>query len=291
MFTVIKGTQHDHGIHSFTFGPDGRLYFNFGNSGEELHTPDGKIVVDLAGNEVRAARKPYQEGMAFRCELDGSRVETLGWNFRNNWELCVDSFGSVWQSDNDDDGNRGVRINFVMEYGNYGYKDEFTGAGWQASRDGSSSSLGGGHAHSGCMIYEGTDWPAAFRGRLFTLNFHGRRMNQEILERAGSGYVARHGEDLFQSGDTFFRGIDLASGPDGSVFVLDWSDTGECHERDGVHRRSGRIFRIAFRGPDAVSKPAGPIDLDALDDASLARLERHPDGWWADHARQATYFL
>jgi len=118
LFTGIKGTQHDHGIHSFTFGPDGRLYFNFGNSGEELHYPDGSIVVDVAGNEVRAQRKPYQEGMAFRCELDGSKVDTLGWNFRNNWELCVDSFGSVWQSDNDDDGNKGVRINYVMEYGN-----------------------------------------------------------------------------------------------------------------------------------------------------------------------------
>ena len=134
LFTGIKGTQHDHGIHSFTFGPDGRLYFNFGNAGEELHNPDGSIVVDVAGNEVRAARKPYQEGMAFRCELDGSKVDTLGWNFRNNWELCVDSFGTVWQSDNDDDGNKGVRINYVMEYGNYGYKDEITGAGWQTPR-------------------------------------------------------------------------------------------------------------------------------------------------------------
>ena len=35
----------------------------------------------------------------FRCELDGSNVEMLGWNFRNNWEACVDSFGTIWQSD------------------------------------------------------------------------------------------------------------------------------------------------------------------------------------------------
>src|SRR5690606_33566258 len=37
-------------------------------------------------------------------------------------------------SDNDDDGNRGVRINYVMECGNYGYKDELTGASWQTPR-------------------------------------------------------------------------------------------------------------------------------------------------------------
>ena len=75
----------------------------------------------LAGNAVTANRKPYQEGMVFRCKLDGSEMETLGWYFRNNWMVTVDSFGTLWQSDNDDDGNRGVRINYVMEYGNYGY--------------------------------------------------------------------------------------------------------------------------------------------------------------------------
>jgi hypothetical protein len=74
--------------------------------------------------------------MVFRCELDGSNVEVLAWNFRNNWEVAVDSFGTMWQSDNDDDGNKGVRINYVMEFGNYGYSDEMTGAGWQTPRIG-----------------------------------------------------------------------------------------------------------------------------------------------------------
>ena len=31
LFTGISGTQHDHGIHAAVFGPDGKLYFNFGN--------------------------------------------------------------------------------------------------------------------------------------------------------------------------------------------------------------------------------------------------------------------
>ena len=31
LFTKIGGAQHDHGIHAFSFGPDGKLYFNFGN--------------------------------------------------------------------------------------------------------------------------------------------------------------------------------------------------------------------------------------------------------------------
>ena len=57
--------------------------------------------------------------MVFRCDPDGSNVESLAHNFRNNYEVAVDSYGTMWQSDNDDDGNRGVRINYVMDYGNY----------------------------------------------------------------------------------------------------------------------------------------------------------------------------
>src|SRR5205807_8394460 len=112
------------------FGPDGKLYFNFGNEGHQIRDAAGKPIVDQAGNVVAEHRQPYQQGMVFRCNLDGSELETLAWNFRNNWEVAVDSFGTLWQSDNDDDGNRGVRINYVMEFGNYGYHDEMTGAGW-----------------------------------------------------------------------------------------------------------------------------------------------------------------
>jgi hypothetical protein len=99
-----------------------------------MNPAPAKPVIDLDGNEVNSHGKPYRMGMVFRCNLDGSEVETLAWNFRNNYEVCVDSFGTVWQSDNDDDGNKGVRINYVMEYGNFGYTDEMTGAGWGAKR-------------------------------------------------------------------------------------------------------------------------------------------------------------
>ncbi len=134
LFTGIGGVQHDHGIHAFHFGPDGKLYFNFGNAGKQIKDQKGVPIIDKMGHEVNDSRNPYQEGMAFRCNLDGSEFETLAWNFRNNWEICVDSFGTIWQSDNDDDGNQGCRINYVMEYGNYGYKDELTGAAWTEPR-------------------------------------------------------------------------------------------------------------------------------------------------------------
>src|SRR6185312_8786349 len=131
----------------------------------------------------------YRQGMVFRCDLDlekgvASNVESLAWNFRNNYEVTVDSFGTIWQSDNDDDGNRGVRINYVMQYGNYGYTDEMTGAGWQANRTNIEDSIPLRHWHlndpgvvpnllqtfagspTGMVIYEGSLLPETFQGQM-----------------------------------------------------------------------------------------------------------------------------
>jgi putative membrane-bound dehydrogenase-like protein len=128
----MGGTQHDHGMHAFTFGPDGKFYFNFGNEGQTLKDKNNRVLRDKEGNDI--SLKNYRMGMVFRCNPDMSEIEVLGNNFRNNYEVAVDSYGAMWQSDNDDDGNKGVRINYVMDYGNYGYTDEMTGAGWQANR-------------------------------------------------------------------------------------------------------------------------------------------------------------
>ena len=116
---------------------------------------------------------------------------------------------------------------------------------------------------------------------MFTINFHGRRLNRDRLEPAGSGYTGRHAADLAHSADTWFRGIDLLYGPDGGVFVSDWSDTGECHDDDGVHRLSGRIYKIAHGQPAA---PAA-TDLSRSGEAELVALLRHRNEWFARRAR------
>ena len=141
---------------------------------------------------------------------------------------------------------------------------------------------GGGHAHSGLMIYLADQWPAAYRGKLLTLNFHGRRVNVDRLERAGGGFVGRHEPDMLYAADPWFRGIDLGYGPDGGVFILDWSDTGECHDLDGVHRNSGRIYKVTYGQPARVEVG----DVARLDEAGLVALHRHPNEWFVRRARR-----
>lgn len=262
LFTGIAGSQHDHGIHSFLFGPDGKLYFNFGNAGKQLKDKDGKPIVDQQGNTVNDSRKPYQEGMVFRCNLDGSELETLGWNFRNNWELAVDSFGTIWQSDNDDDGNRGVRINYVMEYGNYGYKDEFTGAGWKSPRTGMHAEIPKRHWHlndpgvvpnllqtgagspTGICVYEGDLLPKRFHGEIIHCDAGPNIVRAYHVEDDGAGYSAKIENILEGSRDQWFRPSDVCVAPDGSLIIADWYDPGVGGHRMGDVQK-GRIFRIA----------------------------------------------
>ncbi len=284
LFTKIGGAQHDHGIHAFSFGPDGKLYFNFGNASRQLADADGKIITDKAGNEVKASRQPYQQGMAFRCDMDGSNVETLGWNFRNNWELCVDSFGTVWQSDNDDDGNKAVRINFVMEFGNYGFRDEFTGKGWRDKRTNIEKEIPLRHWHlndpgvvpnllqtgqgspTGIVVYEGSLLPAGFQNQVIHCDAGPNVTRAYPVKTDGAGYSAEMVNILYGARDKWFRPSDVCVAPDGSLFVADWYDPGVgghgMRDLDG-----GRIFRVATPG----SKYSVPkIDLSTAEGAAEA---------------------
>ena len=112
---------------------------------------------------------------------------------------------------------------------------------------------------------------------------HGRRVNEEKLEREGSGYVGRRGTDLLFAQDKWFRGMELSTGPDGGVFALDWSDTGECHDSTGVHRTSSRIFKITHGDPS----PNSLTDLTKLSIPELVKLHTHQNDWWARQARLA----
>ncbi|HZV36045.1 MAG TPA: PVC-type heme-binding CxxCH protein [Verrucomicrobiae bacterium] len=154
---------------------------------------------------------------------------------------------------------------------------------WTQSRGpgNTSSDYGGGHAHDGLLIYQGDNWPEQYRNSVYMINLHGLRINNDYLTRTGSGYVAHHTNDFLFFNDDWFRGVDLINSPDGGVYVADYCDTGECHDDDGVHRTSGRIYKITYGTPNA------PIvtNLDALKDEQLVQLQLAKNDWYARKAR------
>lgn len=263
LFQGIEGEQHDHGVHAFTFGPDGKLYFNFGNEGKQLKDKNGKPVMDQDGDAI--GPKKYKQGMVFRCNPDGSNVECLGQNFRNPYEVAVDSYGTLWQSDNDDDGNRSTRINYVMEYGNYGFTDEVTGAGWRANRTNIEDSIPFRHWHlndpgvvpnvlqtfagspTGIVVYEGSLLPKEFQGQMIHCDAGNNVVRAYPVQKDGAGYSATITNILKNEKDQWFRPADVCVAPDGSLIVADWYDPGVGGHAAGDQTK-GRIYRVAPQG-------------------------------------------
>jgi putative membrane-bound dehydrogenase-like protein len=282
LFTKTGNPQHDHSSHTFVFGPDGRLYWNFGNEGHAVHDKNGKLITDLAGNAVNDQGKPYRQGMVFRMDTPwltgkwpdpgagpgaGVNFETVGWNFRNNYEVCVDSFGTMWQSDNDDDGNKGVRINYVMEFGNFGYVDEMTGAGWQAKRTNLEKEIPlrhwhlndpgvvpnllqtGGGSPTGICVYEGTLLPKVFQNQIIHCDAGPSVVRCYVTAPDGAGYKVTQTVNILDGAkkNNWFRPVDPRVAPDGSLFVTDWYDPGVGGHAQRDSNR-GRIFRVAPKG-------------------------------------------
>ena len=278
LFTNVGDPQHDHSTHAFLFGPEGKLYWNVGNTGHRVYDKDGQPIVDIAGHEVNDTGKPYRQGMAFRCNMDGSEFEVLGHNFRNNYELTVDSFGTVWQSDNDDDGNQGVRINYVMEGGNFGYTDEITGASWQTPRTNLEIEIPRRHWHlndpgvvpnlvqtgagspTGICLYEGTLLPEIYRNQIIHCDAGPNVVRAYPAKNSGAGYTAEMVNILFGARDNWFRPSDVCVAPDGSLIVADWYDPGVGGHRMGDVDK-GRLFRVA--------PPKSPYKFPKVDVSSV----------------------
>lgn len=285
-FTVPTANYHNlaNGLH---WGSDGWLYGRCGASAPgqigRPGTPDAQRL-PLRGGVWRyhPSRKVAEVICAGPMNAWGS-----DWNEHGELFCCSTVTGHLWHIipgahyvvPHTVDANRHVYELLDMHADHWHFD---VGEGWTKSRDGKANSFGGGHAHCGTMIYLGDNWPESYRKRLYMLNYYGHRANQEILVRSGSGYVGQHGQDCLLFGDGWFRGLDLSYGPDGGVYVLDWSDTGECHESTGVHRTSGRIYKVTYGKP----KPPEAGDLAKLDIDELVKLQLHPNEWYARQARR-----
>lgn len=143
------------------------------------------------------------------------------------------------------------------------------------------SDAGGGHAHSGCLVYLGDNFPIEYRNSVFMCNIHGNRLNRDRLTRTPSGYLGVREKDFLFANDSWFRGIALASGPDGGLYVTDWSDTGECHNYDRVDTTNGRIYKVTYGTPNAWMG-----DVSKMTDAELVQLQLHPNDWFVRKARR-----
>src|SRR5262245_45006223 len=281
LLTGFGGIDHDHGVHAVVFGPDGKYYFNQGNTGLDVTDKSGtRVFTQGTGANIRPGNG-YYEGVVRRMNGDGTGLEVIGQNFRNPYEVAVDSFGNVFQTDNDDDGNAWTRLLYKMEGGNYGFRGpmnrswlEDRGTHWHLELPGVApvvERLGPG-SPCGLLVYEGTLLPAAYRGQLLHADAGKRLVAMYPLTVSGAGFTGGLQEVVNDGDDTWSRPTDVAVAPDGAVFISDWYDPGVGGHQMGDSEGRGRIYRLAPVG----NKPSVP-KLDLTSPAGLTAALASPN--------------
>ena len=146
-----------------------------------------------------------------------------------------------------------------------------------------SDAAGGGHAHCGALVYLGDNFPPQYRNTIFMSNIHGNRINSDILEPKGSGFVGKHGPDVVKSNDKWSRMINFKTGPDGAVYMIDWYDKQACHRNEPElwDRSNGRIYRLSYDNVKPVK-----TDVAKMSDAELVKLQLHANDFYVRHARR-----
>ena len=155
-------------------------------------------------------------------------------------------------------------------------------------------------AFAGCMVYLGDQFPEQYRNQVFMNNIHANKVHVDWISPKGSGYSAKYGphdgevkagdknrgKGWLDSGDKWFRGLYLRTGPDGSVFVNDWYDTRPCHQLrphdQDLNFNTGRVYKISYGDPKKVTG----LDLAKLSDEKLLDYHSHKNDWYVRTARR-----
>jgi len=231
------------------------------------------------------------------------------------WGVTQDNYGQVWFQD----GAGGVPQNFQfpLVYGNFRVEGQFREGfrvpyslvkladfepGMRETKpDGSLNNVTG---SAGNDVFRGDRLPEELIGQYFYGEPVGRIIRQVKSEKEeGLTYIQNQYIDseseFIQSTDPLFRPVDIATAPDGTMYIVDmyrgiiqegnWTQDGsylrtkiQQYQMDDIVG-NGRIWRLTYDGmPRSKEKPRMYEETTA----ELVRHLEHPNGWWRDQAQQ-----
>ena len=258
------GTEDTHHIlHTLRWGHDGQLYLNQSiYIHSHVETPHGVVRLNSGGI------------WNFRPSTMELGIHAKGWV--NSWGHHFDQFGQSFVTD----GAGGEGINWAIPQAMY-----VTYAGGR--RILGSVSPGSYPKFCGVEIVESSHFPQSWMGSIVTCDFRAHRVVRFAINELESGYATKALPDVMRTSDVTFRPIDVKLGPDGALYIADWSNPiiqhGEVDFRDPRRdHEHGRIWRVAAKGKKTLPQK----DYTKLSNRALLEELLSPNNYNRQRARR-----
>ena len=215
-------------------------------------------------------------GGVFRFDPRDHQLEILFRGWVNTWGHQFDDYGQSFLTDGA--GSQG--INWGVPGATY-----FTLA--PARRILRSVSSGSYPKFCGLEIIRSEHFPADWQGDVITCDFRAHRVVRFKLTEQGAGYATSEMPDLLRTTASSFRPLDAKLGPDGALYLADWSNPiiqhGEVDFRDPRRdKEHGRIWRIAAKGRALLPR----VDFARGTNAELLAALLSPNSFNQEQARR-----
>ena len=245
-------------INSLVWSPGGELWFCQGDGVESrVETPFGVSSLYQAG--VFRLR-PHE------LRLDGLLDDFMGPG--NPWGVVFDDFGQSFVID----GAGGISY--------------LTPASIPARRRLRLPRIGRAGGYCGVECIGAANFPADMQGDHLLGDYKKNQVSRYRVVPEGAGFKVEWKAPLLRSSHRNFRPIDVKTGPDGAIYIVDWYNPITCHQddffrhpnRDKTH---GRIWRVTPKSGSL--KPPGLVKASV---SNLLNALESPERWTRLKAKQ-----
>ena len=264
------GLEDTHAVaNSLRWGPDGWLY---GATGSTTHSNINTSVSKNIRFEGQAIWRYHPRTEVFEIFAEGGG---------NTFHVEIDAKGRIYSGTNGTSRGQYYKQGsyYTKNWGKHGPHTNPYSFGHLSDMKFSGQAMRFTHAW---IKYEGHSLPQRYHEKIIAINPLQNFLLACGIDPQGSSFATRDEFKVLASNDRWFRPVDIKAGPEGAVYIADWSDSRLSHvnPRDDWHKESGRIFRL--RSKQAI--PFESFDYSALSLEDLVAKLQHPNKW---HRQQA----